>query len=380
MNYEEIVFLTSAILGLVTVFLIGSRSKNRQQTNVYLVAIFITSSIRFLFNGLSGFSTETNYLKQLDLLIFVSTSPLVFLYFKKLVSPFNRINKNDVFYLLILFVLFLTINYTTTYYHEGTVDKAKAIALLSLNVFYAVKSFLLLNKLVWKRNSDILILNRQNILIKKWTYVFFGFYIFMFLRFNLNLIVQKNGAWYLYNNDFLWITALIWIALYLKVIFSPEFLYGYDLIRHKINEYEKNKIVFHNIWDLKRTNTHTNQQDNTLKEKVDLENYITKIEQLALNNPILFNESFKLNDLSSVLNIPKSHVVYVFKYHSKISFNDFKKIIRIQSAVNLIKGDYLKINTLEALSAEVGFTSYSAFFKSFKSVIGVSPKEYCDKI
>jgi AraC-like DNA-binding protein len=85
-------------------------------------------------------------------------------------------------------------------------------------------------------------------------------------------------------------------------------------------------------------------------------------------------------DLANYLNIPKSHLIYVFKYHSNISFIDFKKIIRIQKSTLLISEGYLKVNTFESLAAEVGFSTYSAFFKSFKSIIGVSPQEYYSQI
>ena len=101
-----------------------------------------------------------------------------------------------------------------------------------------------------------------------------------------------------------------------------------------------------------------------------------QIEHLALNTPLYFTESFKIQDLSNKLNIPKSHVSFVFKYHAKISFNDFKKIIRVQKGIVLIENGFLKNNTIESLAEETGFSSYSAFFKSFKSIIGVSPKEY----
>jgi len=380
--FKEIIFLASALLGFVTVFLIGKRYQNNQQTNVYLVAIFATSSIRFLFRGLVDFSTEMNFLKQLDLLIFVSTSPLVFLYFKKLVIPANNIKKDDVFHLLVPVFLFISLNYTAFYYQEVIAFKTRVVVLLIVNIFYALKSFRVLNELVWKRTSEILIINKQNIWIKKWTYILFSFYIFMFLRFILYFIANKNGIWYLNNDNYLWVTAFVWIVLYLKIIHSPEFLYGYDLFQSKIKEYKKNNIVFDHIWILSNTELHKNIQHNILNEKIkhEIENYITQIEKLTLDAPKYFKESFKLKDLSNQLNIPKSHMVYLFKYHSKISFNDFKKIIRIQNAVSLIKNDYLKVNTLEALATEIGFSSYSAFFKSFKSVIGISPKEYCDRL
>ena len=77
------------------------------------------------------------------------------------------------------------------------------------------------------------------------------------------------------------------------------------------------------------------------------------------------------------LNVFLSHILkYLFKYHSKVSFSDIKKIIRIQDAIGLIEQNYLTTNTMESLSKKVGFTSYNPFFTSFKDVVGKSPQEY----
>ncbi|WP_181456940.1 helix-turn-helix domain-containing protein [Flavobacterium lacus] len=170
----------------------------------------------------------------------------------------------------------------------------------------------------------------------------------------------------------------MWTFLYLKVIYSPEFLYGYDMFQNKIKEYNKHKIIFDNIWSTKTIIPVTNLQDKRLKEIIEgeIDNYILCIEKLALNKDLYFSESFKIQDLSFKLDIPKSHITYVFKYHSKISFNDFKKIIRIKKVIHLIDDGYLKNNTFDALANETGFASYSAFFKTFKNSMGISPKEY----
>jgi AraC-like DNA-binding protein len=87
-----------------------------------------------------------------------------------------------------------------------------------------------------------------------------------------------------------------------------------------------------------------------------------------------------MKDLAQVLNIPISHLKFVFKYHSKLSFSDFKKISRIQNSLELINNNYLATNTLESLSKEVGFSSYNPFFTCFKDVVRKSPHQYISSI
>lgn len=83
-----------------------------------------------------------------------------------------------------------------------------------------------------------------------------------------------------------------------------------------------------------------------------------------------------LTDFANKLSIPKSHISYIFKYHSMISFSEYKKVIQIHDAIKHIELNYLKNNTLDSLSKKVGFTSYNPFFTSFKEISGVSPLEY----
>ena len=83
-----------------------------------------------------------------------------------------------------------------------------------------------------------------------------------------------------------------------------------------------------------------------------------------------------MTDFAAKLNIPKSHLSYLFKYHSKISFSDYKKIARIEDTLHLIQADYLKTNTFDSLAKEVGFSSYNPFFTSFKDIVGKPPQEY----
>jgi AraC-like DNA-binding protein len=83
-----------------------------------------------------------------------------------------------------------------------------------------------------------------------------------------------------------------------------------------------------------------------------------------------------ISDLALKLKIPKSHLSFVFKYHSEISFSDFKKVVRIQDSLDLIEQGYLKTNTFDSLSKNVGFSTYNTFFIAFKEVTNKAPQEF----
>ena len=203
-------------------------------------------------------------------------------------------------------------------------------------------------------------------------------FLLILVRFVVNLFLNNPLYWYINKNNFSWLGALMWIIMYLKILSSPEFLYGNEVFESKIKEFKKHNIIFDNIWIHDASIQVINIQDSILKNKMatNIENYIIEIEHLSLNSSLFFSDTFSVVELSNKLNIPKSHVYYLFKYHSKISFSDFKKIIRIQRSILLIDGGYLKTSTFDSLASETGFSSYSSFFKSFKNIIGVAPQEY----
>ena len=187
-----------------------------------------------------------------------------------------------------------------------------------------------------------------------------------------------DGRTLLRGVSFLWISALIWLFILFKILFSPEILYGYELLHKKIDENRNGNLVLNSIWNTSLKNEINNIQHLQLKEKIEsnILTYIEQIEQISITDKIFRDSSIKMMNLANKLNLPKSHISYLFKYHSTISFSEYKKAIRIQDAIQLINEDYLNENTLDYLSKKVGFPSYNTFFTSFKEITGVTPLEY----
>jgi AraC-like DNA-binding protein len=378
---EKTIYLLTGLLGFITLLLIGFRYKTNQQSNFYLIAFLFLSSLRFLSIAFVDVSPLLSYHQKLIELSFtLSAWPLLYLYFKKLVENSTVFIKMELLHLVVPGILYMLF-YFQNYYSVETIlilKKTFFTVVIAYNASYCLASYQLLKNKVWNRKSNILVVNKQNTIIKQWTKFLYAFLLLILIRFFINLALNDERYRYENQNHFLWVGALIWIGFYVKILYSPEFLYGYDIIQSKIKEYQKTNIIFDNIWTLNATKQVVNLQDLVLKEKIAsyAASYIISIENLALNTNLFLSENFRTVDLANKLSIPKSHVLYLFKYHSFISFADFKKIIRIQKSIGLIEEGYLETNTMESLAIMTGFTSYSSFFKSFKSIIGVSPQEY----
>lgn len=382
--YTEIIYLVSALLGFILIFLISNQYKTNRYTNIYLITIFLVSSIRNLFNGFFKISINVSFLSELDVFFYVLVFTLFYLYFTNLIRNRNTIIKKDLNRFLFSFILFVLTVIFGNYYQNRLLLEIVLLLIVFTNLYYVIRLFLILNKFIWNRNSDIELIVKQQGKIKQWSLLFFSFLIFIFIKFIIlfNDILIFDLDILKINDEYLWIEALIWIFFYFKILLKPELLYGYEVFHNKIDEYENKQIIFDNVWKMNVLEPITNVQDSVLKEKIlqNLHTYMVEIENIATNSSDFFAQGFNLATLAHRMNIPKSHLVYIFKYHSNISFIDFKKIIRIQKSKDLIHDGYLKLNTFESLATEVGFSTYSAFFKSFKSIEGVSPQEYYTQI
>jgi AraC-like DNA-binding protein len=118
-----------------------------------------------------------------------------------------------------------------------------------------------------------------------------------------------------------------------------------------------------------------------LSEKISslIPSYIHNLENISLNTDFFRKPECTINELASELKIPISHLNYLFKYHCNHSFVDYRKIVRIHDAVNLVKQGYLKTNTIESLATLVGFITYSTFSISFKEITGNTAQEYIEE-
>ena len=380
---ENSIYLFSGLLGFIVFLLMVFRYKKNHKTNAYFLVLILLTSIRFIIHGfITIYPFLLNLQNQFDIAVNVFAWPLVYLYFYNLVYNPSHFIKSNLLHFVIP-TLFLSSIWFNDYLTKQDYNKVVFIGIviiISTSILYVIASYKLLNNTVWTQKNELLRIDQKNKLFKQWTIILFVLFIIMFLRFLFNFTLKCLGIDYFNKHQFLWFSALICIGLYLKMLQSPELIYGYHVFQKKIKEYKKNTIIYKNIWITKKP-VISNIQDSILKEKIEnnIENYILSFENLVINSNAFFTEKYNTTNLVNELNIPKSHILYLFKYHSKIKFSEFKKIIRIQKTIRLIEEGYLKKNTMESLASEVGFTSYSSFFKSFLSITGVSPQEYLKK-
>ena len=329
---ENFIFITVGILGLTITFII-SRQKTHRTINMYLIFAFALISFRFLFEVF--FSHYKFILPRLSITPFFSIAfPMFYLYFLNLVNDSKKIKKKELLHFIFPIVLG-SINLLNNEFDFLGIHST--ILLTSIFIFYSIlyttKIFLLLKNSVWNRNSKIIFINKHNTVIRNWTIFLFLIIIMSVAQLLIFLFLDLINNGYSGGKNKLWISGLFFIILFIKILSTPEILYGYNALYKKIKEQKKSNFVLNEIWILSQKKSINNQQDFLLQDKVyaNLEKYITNVERLALIERGFRNQKITTTEIAKKLDIPKSHLKYIFKYHSKIShqISRFSKTIII---------------------------------------------------
>jgi AraC-like DNA-binding protein len=175
--------------------------------------------------------------------------------------------------------------------------------------------------------------------------------------------------------------ALVWIAIFVKIILSPEILFGYNILNKTI-DVAIEKMALNSIWKTKGISSLViSTKDKNLEGKMKsmLLVYLHQIEELSFHTYAFRNPALSVEDIAIALKIPNSHINYIIKYHCSESFVDFKKIVRIHDAIKLMELGYLKDHTVESLALKVGFSSYNTFIIAFKNITGLTVQEYAKR-
>ena len=385
-----ILYLATGIAGFIclTNIFANVNLKTSRAINKYLITLFIFQSIRFFANGLPPFVAQISQYKirvWMDILN-VLIMPCFYLYFVDLIDE-EKFRINRLWHLLwapgslILIYLGLTLS--------GLLEKQFDIAMVmfsaSLTFYgvYFVLIFRLLYRHVWKRSSELMTVDRQNKVIRNWTIFMYSIMVGMLIR-SLLTFSMNNFTYYGESEpSVLWLGAIMWMALFVKVMITPEILYGYQIF-NKIKEKPGiQELTLSEIWCAKKPVVPIeNERDKKLQEKVapQIKNYLHKIEDKLLHSEVLKNPDFGIDELAAETGIPSSHLNFIFRYHARETFNDCKKLLRIREAVNILEDEGQQALTFEAIAQQVGFSSYSTFYNSFKNIMGITPMEMRNRL
>lgn len=361
---------------MICAILILFSIRSNRNLNIYLALMVIGASFRFITRGYLELIDQVQVVNDFSKGIsYVFGFALPGLYFKHLVFP----NKSFEYKSLLHFILPIILIIENKFHpieHLIEIELKGVIIFLTtaLAIYYFTVVFLLLRKHVWKKTGQIEMETEQTVILRRWTLVLFIAFTLMSIRLIFALLfLQKDG--FISDNYLVWINALAWFVVFIMILTTPSILNGYI---NQLTFERSSSTNYASNWCLKPANQITNMQDLQLSQKINvkLEDYFLQIDQFVEEEHFFRQSGRSVHDLALKLKMPKSHLSFIFKYHSKISFSDFKKMVRIQDSLALIEDGYLKTNTFESLSKNVGFSTYNTFYLAFKEVTSKAPQEF----
>jgi AraC-like DNA-binding protein len=369
----DLLFILNGTLGLVCVFLVGLSARSNRNVNGYLAILLLAVSIRLILRGYFELSNQSDLIASFSNFdLFLIGIPLPYLYFRNLAVNKSIYDIKDIIHFILPVVL--TIEYNSHFFgallHLDLTNVIKASIILT-TLYYLLASLVILMKSFWRKRPLVEIRTEQEALLKKWTIVLFIAFVVNGVKLNLSILKLGNTG-LLSDNFIIWFS---WLVVFMMILTSPSILNAYISQLSREGERGAKPISF---WRLKPINTITNPKDIQLSKKIngELNAYFLQITQSVEEKHLFRKSDMTINELALKTKIPISHLGFIFKYHSEISFLDYRKMARIQDAVALIEEGFLKINTLDALSEKVGFNTYNSFYIGFKEFTGKAPQNY----
>ena len=363
----DITFILNGALGLICAIMILFSIRSNRNVNVYLAILIFGASFRMILRGYLELTGQANIISDFSRInIFLIGTPLPYLYFKNLILNQSKIQVKNLVH-FILPVMLLIENKFHPIESVIPFNQIREILIISMPIYYCVASFEILRKNIWKKNPPIKIETLEAHLLIRWTIILYVTFLLMGFRVIYSLVIMD------YHGD--WLTSLAWFIVFMMILTSPSILKTYI---HRISKDSETGTKSNSFWRHKPISPIVNKQDLQLSQKInpDIKSYMMQIDSFIEENNFFRQQGLSINDFAHKLKMPKSHLSFLFKYHSEISFTDFKKYVMIKNAIQLIDNEYLKSNTFDSLAKEVGFTTYNTFFISFKEVTGKAPQNY----
>jgi AraC-like DNA-binding protein len=372
-TFFDLLFILNGTLGLVCVFLVCLSVRSNRNVNIYLAILLFAVSIRLILRGYLELSNQTDLIAGFtNFDLFLIGIPLPYLYFRSLAANKSIYEIKDIFHFVspILITIEYNSHFFSALFQVDLTDVVRAAIILN-TFYYFVVSLIILMKSFWRKRPLVEIRTEQEALLKKWTIVFFFAFIVTGIKLNWSVLILGNIG-LLSDNFIIWFS---WLIVFIMILTSPSILNAYISQISREGDRGRKPISF---WRLKPINTITNPKDIQLGKKInsELDAYFLQITQIVEEKHLFRKSDMTVNELALKSKIPVSHLSFIFKYHSDISFTDYRKMARIQDAVALIEEGFLQTNTLEALSEKVGFNTYNSFYIGFKEFTGKAPQTY----
>jgi AraC-like DNA-binding protein len=118
-----------------------------------------------------------------------------------------------------------------------------------------------------------------------------------------------------------------------------------------------------------------NNNDNTKDSKV-----FQEIRKQIVNEKLFTNSKLNLRTLAKMLFLNEKELSRLINQHSNSNFHQFINQLRVEEFKLLMNSPKAQQFSVIGLAKESGFNSKSTFYNAFKTIEGMSPKEYENRL
>ena len=389
MNTVSSVYAAGGVFtGIMIIVALLKRDNADRYANRFLAAS-LACSICYLLAIILMHIDGFNYPSVIVLIVMLSifSLPFLFLYVKVLTTPcFDLSIKDLVCFIPILFYLLLNLiifDYPLNFMNQASFDEARSgwppskISLLSV-VHYSISGIYLMTALMRIRAHRTSILNKHSYEYK----VTLGWLLRLITLYALLVafgLIIATLRWLpgveLWPRSFYSMTMIIFI--YYLIAFM-------GISQPRIFSARSNEPVEQFEGSVQNKSQATEQfitasKSNKKKYKTSTltihaeEGHWSDLQALMIEKKPYLKNDLRIVELANLAGIPTSHLSQTINHYAGRNFFDFVNGYRVDEAKQLIKQQQWSITQI---ALESGFNSQSVFFKQFKRLTGMTPKQF----
>ena len=382
MSVSLIVQILSAFFSLLIALIVLRNLKRNPYLNIFIFLIFITNLIRIPFSLTYALGWQTQFPeipKPFNSLL-ICNSVFFYWYIRSLLVKGKTSLMGFWIALVVPFLLLVVNLFFRVYPANEFILRGFSFQIVIIFILYFLyHSYKVVYRVFWVDSRKLLRFSNFK-LIRFWVFILVGMYTIGSIRiiiiFSFELIYNKEAiaVGYPYASSIFYLVMLVILFLH------PEILYGLQRERISIPILNvtstENPMLPTFVWRTQPKAIH-NKLDLALAIKFHerMAEITRKLESKVALQAIVKDPNINAIVLAEKLDIPRTYIHFLFKYHSDISFVQYRSKIRVHYAIEKMKEDFLSKNTMDALARECGFASYNPFYSAFKSEMGIGPRE-----
>ena len=357
--FKGIMLCLSIQLLPISFFLLKHSSKRKRILGVFIVLLMLAFSRGIYYQAIEGILVLVSIIRH-SLEIFFP--PCLYLYIVLADKPKLNVSKHFIF--PIIYSIFFILLYTTNI--DLYLNNVSSFSIITSNsiLFYFV-IYLLLGIRFFRKNIDLNLKSRASSKFRIFYYT-----INVYEIFNIGLVAALANSKYLLPSlhDSLSKILLSQTSIIFMTIMSV--LLVLFLIFYIITELS----LFREYYLGENIKKHKPFSNNNQKD------IAYELERLVVDKKMYLDPGIKINVIALKLNINSNVLLEYFKEDLKMPFNDYINTLRISEFKNrilLVENERYNIIGVAKLC---GFNSGATFYRYFKKLEGISPKEYISNI